>query len=145
MMTFYQETASKRGGGGWRAVGQKIGCSGAYARQLAMGTKPITPEIAGDWLIVTGWQVKRHEVDACPDCGDVHTGRCNGNPVAAVVTLAPGETVRITNGTKRQRKTAKRLWIPDTLAKECEEAGMDNEDMRIAIWKEYCKRMGYWR
>lgn len=28
------------------------------------------------------------EVPPCEDCGDVHTGRCNGKPVAAVVVKA---------------------------------------------------------
>jgi hypothetical protein len=38
-------------------------------------------------------------VPPCPDCGGVHTGRCNGHPVTAVVTLAPGQAVT----TKRPR------------------------------------------
>lgn len=29
----------------------------------------------------------------CPDCGSVHTGRCHGRPVVAVVILGPGERV----------------------------------------------------
>jgi hypothetical protein len=34
------------------------------------------------------------EAFVCPSCGDVHTGDCHGQPVAAVVVLAPGEAVR---------------------------------------------------
>ena len=32
-------------------------------------------------------------VPPCPDCGGVHTGRCNGHPVTAVVALSPGQAV----------------------------------------------------
>lgn len=66
------------------------------------------------------------EVYPCEDCGDVHTGRCNGKPVAAVVTLAPGETARITNGTKYKRKR-KKDWavrLPLDLRAECEAQGV---------------------
>jgi hypothetical protein len=35
-----------------------------------------------------------YEVPACPDCGQVHTGRCAGKPVAAVVILSPGDRVK---------------------------------------------------
>ena len=56
MMAYYREIASRRGGGGWRSVGEKIGYSGAYARQIAMGAKPVTPDIAGDWLTNVDWK-----------------------------------------------------------------------------------------
>lgn len=59
MMAYYQDIASHRGGGGWRAVGEKIGCSGAYARQIAMGAKPVTLDIAGEWIVAMGWVPKR--------------------------------------------------------------------------------------
>lgn len=52
---FYKETASKSKGGGWRAVGNKIGKSGAYARQVALGKKPLTDEIAVAWMLSNGW------------------------------------------------------------------------------------------
>lgn len=53
-----------------------------------------------------------HNVPACPDCGDVHTGRCHGKPVAAVVTLAPGEVV-----TKAPRKRKPPLpWVREATA-----------------------------
>lgn len=96
MMTFYQKTASKRGGGGWRTVGQMIGCSGAYARQLAMGKKPMTASVAGEWMIATGELPRLVEVEPCPIHGIPHVaGPCSQDgPVVAVVTLAPGETVR---------------------------------------------------
>lgn len=58
-MAYYQDIASHRGGGGWRAVGEKIGCSGAYARQIAMGAKPVTLDIAGEWIAAMGWVPKR--------------------------------------------------------------------------------------
>lgn len=96
-----------------------------------MGTKPITPEIAGDWLVAMGWQTRRYEVDACPDCGSIHTGRCNGKPVAAVVTLAPGETVRITNGTKRQRKAYYRPCLSPEIGEVVKEHRLDVEQIMI--------------
>lgn len=66
MMAYYQEIASHRGGGGWRAVGEKIGCSGAYARQIAMGAKPVTLDIASEWIIAMGWAPKQNTVSARP-------------------------------------------------------------------------------
>lgn len=65
------------------------------------------------------------EVPPCEDCGDVHTGRCNGKPVAAVVTLAPGETARITNSTKRQRRAYYRPCLSPEVGDVVKERGLD--------------------
>jgi len=56
MRAFYRETASKRGNGGWRAVGAKIGKNGAYARQLANGDKRIPDDIAIAWMDAMGME-----------------------------------------------------------------------------------------
>lgn len=95
MQAFYKETASKSKGGGWRAVGAKIGKSGAYARQIAEGQKPVTEEIAVAWMLSNGWEPKTYSYPPCPGCGgEPHVARegCNGNGGTAIV-LAPGETV----------------------------------------------------
>jgi len=44
-------------------------------------------------------------VPPCPDCGNVHTGRCHGKPVAQVVCLAPDETVRPGAQPRNPRRT----------------------------------------
>lgn len=95
MQAFYKETASKSKGGGWRAVGAKIGKSGAYARQIAEGQKPVTEEIAVAWMLSNGWEPKTYSYPPCPGCGgEPHVARdgCNGNGGVAVV-LAPGDRV----------------------------------------------------
>jgi hypothetical protein len=46
----------------------------------------------------------------CPDCGAVHTGRCHGKEIAAIVVLAPGE--RIAPATKPKRQARKRYLRP---------------------------------
>ena len=96
MQAFYREIASKSKGGGWRAVGAKIGKSGAYARQIAEGQKPVTEEIAVAWMMSNGWEPKTYAYPPCPGCGgEPHVARegCHGQPVAAVAVLAPGQTV----------------------------------------------------
>lgn len=100
MMRFYNDVASKRGRGGWRAVGAVMGISGSYARQLARGDKRMTPDLAALWLIANGWEPRRTEVKVCPTCASrgVYTSHgdgldCQGRPVAAAVCLAPNEVV----------------------------------------------------
>lgn len=56
------------------------------------------------------------ETFACPDCESdtPHTGRCHGAPVAAVVCLAPDETVRpVAKRRRSQRPPAHRPYITD--------------------------------
>lgn len=65
---------------------------------------------------------------ACPTCGAVHTaGDCHGAPVAAVVILQPGETVR---RAKRPARTRRRYHRP------C----MD--DATYALWLEFKAQRG---
>lgn len=55
------------------------------------------------------------ETFACPDCdeGEPHTTRCHGKPVAAVVCLAPDETVRPGAKPRSPRPPAHRPYITD--------------------------------
>lgn len=107
MHLLYAET-SQDGGGGWRAVGRRLGVSGAYARMIAMKQRPLTPELAARWLgeddvVVTC------RVPVCPTCGGVHiAGDCRGRPVASVVTLAPDEAVIKRNGKPQRERKARR-------------------------------------
>lgn len=103
MWAVYEEMKQRRERGGWRAVGRLMKVSGAYARQLARGEKPITPTLARAWLEGTQQITQTAIAPVCPDCGNVHTGRCHGKPVAAVVTLAPGETVVQAQPARRKR------------------------------------------
>lgn len=114
--------------GGWRKVGEVLDISGAYARELAQGIKPISRDLTERWLLETGRYRMMYEVSACPDCGGLHadrcygkrittvpacpdcgqahTGRCHGKPVVQVVVLAPGErvTTEPTTAPKRVRR-----------------------------------------
>jgi hypothetical protein len=45
--------------GGWRYIGELLGVSGAYARQLATGKRNMTPELARKWLLATGMSAPR--------------------------------------------------------------------------------------
>ena len=105
MWAVYEEMKQRRERGGWRAVGRLMKVSGAYARQLARGEKPITPTLARAWLEGTQQITQTAIAPVCPDCGNVHTGRCHGKPVAAVVCLAPDETVRPVAKAQRPRRT----------------------------------------
>jgi hypothetical protein len=131
MKTFYQETASKSKGGGWRAVGEKIGKSGAYARQIVNGQRPVTEEIAVAWMLSNGWHQRLIPVPACPDCGSVHHARCNGNGGHAVV-LAPGETVR-RPGQSKPRSKVRRPWMGAELTAEMDKAGVSDATVRWLV------------
>lgn len=102
MQTFYKETASKSKGGGWRAVGEKIGKSGAYARQIVNGQRSVTEEIAVAWMLSSGWHQRFVPIPACPDCGSVHHARCNGHN-GPVIVLAQGERVVTQRGAWRSK------------------------------------------
>lgn len=113
MWAVYEEMKQRRERGGWRAVGRLMKVSGAYARQLARGEKPITPTLARAWLEGTQQITQTTIAPVCPDCGSVHTGRCHNRPVAAVVCLADGETVRPVAKPRSPRKPAHRPYITD--------------------------------
>ena len=90
-------TAAKNGAT-WRGVAQALGYPPAYAATLnkaARGIPGALTSAAEDTLRVRLGlaPVRRVEVDACVDCGSVHTGRCHGRPVVSVVALGPGERV----------------------------------------------------
>jgi hypothetical protein len=125
MQAFYKETASKSKGGGWRAVGEKIGKSGAYARQIVNGQRAVTEEIAVAWMLSNGWHQRLIPVPPCPDCGSVHHARCNGNG-GTVVVLAPGETVR-RPGQSRKRTRYYRPCLPVELGEQINLHGIDVE------------------
>jgi hypothetical protein len=82
MLAFYKQRHSKRGGGGWRALGEMIGVSGSYARELALGEKPLTPDIAAAWLMAVRPRAPRRNV------------------------------VRVGGATPEQRAARKRLGVP---------------------------------
>ena len=97
----HDDLSRKRGSGGWRAVGDLLGVSGAYARQLARGDRPITPAVVEAWLVATHRRPRLVETPACPDCGVVHNGgRCNGQPVTVRLVRPDGTSNR------------KRYWRP---------------------------------
>jgi hypothetical protein len=125
MMAFYLEIASLENGGGWRSVGNAIGKSGAYARQLATGKRPVTKKVAAAWASKSGWVCKTVEVPSCPDCGSVHHARCNGH-AGAVVVLAAGETVR-KPGQSRQRPHYYRPCLPVDLGEQVKLHGINVE------------------
>ena len=50
MLAFYAETCESDNGGGWRQVGAKAGISGAYARMIAYGKRPLTIDVAARWM-----------------------------------------------------------------------------------------------
>lgn len=117
----YDDFCSKPGHGGWRSVGLSIGISGAYARQIALGQKPVTPSIAEKWLIAYGFEPRREWVPVCPDCGKVHNGgRCNGKPVEVV--LRP----------QRRQRAPEVQRMVDGLLKAADRAGIrDGDTVRL--------------
>lgn len=76
-------------------------------------------------IIETGLPMVRHiPVPPCPDCGSIHTGRCNNRPVAQVVTLAPGEVIKPAPK-QRKREAYWRPCLPLGLRQRCQDAGID--------------------
>lgn len=112
MQAFYTELRESEAGGGWREVGEKAGISGAYARMIAYGERPLTPDVASRWMGKVDF-VETVRVPACPSCGGAHVlADCHGTPVAAVVALAPGESVR-RPGKARKHKRYHRPCMDD--------------------------------
>jgi predicted RNA-binding Zn-ribbon protein involved in translation (DUF1610 family) len=54
--------------------------------------------------------IQTYVVEACPDCGAAHTGRCHGKPVASVEVLSDGDT--IIRKRPAQTRTRKRYHRP---------------------------------
>jgi hypothetical protein len=74
------------------------------------------------------------EVPVCPIHGVVHdAGPCaEDKPIAAVVALAPGETVRRPAKAKR-RPPVRRPWMGAELTAAMDAAGMTDEDVRQIV------------
>ena len=89
MRALYEYQKINRIAGGWRRIGDLLGVSGAYARQLAYGEKKLTPALIRMWLISTHGIQDMVLVATCPDCGAVHTGRCHGREVKVVPVGKP--------------------------------------------------------
>lgn len=79
------------------------------------------------------------EVPPCPTCGGVHiAGDCGGRPVAAVVTLAPGEVV-VKQARKAQRKRKayhSRPCLSDDPAERLRQGERIVEEARLALIKQ---------
>ena len=97
----------------YRLTGIAIGASGAYARLLVLGKRRPTQNVLDAWQI---WTTRRPieyvSTPACPIHGVPHIADCHGAEVAAVVTLAPGETVK-RPGKTRTRKHYHRPCMDD--------------------------------
>lgn len=95
--------------GSWREVGWALGRSGTYALRVARGDLQPSRAALDAWREwQTGQRQRYSPAPVCPDCGNVHAGRCHGKPVAQVVCLAPDETVR---PVARQRRGEPRVSI----------------------------------
>jgi hypothetical protein len=96
--------------GPWRAVARWLGNehkAGSLCR--LSGDPEFRPSIALIELIEAAIPpAARVVIDACPSCGGAHVAAdCHGQPVAAVVTLAPGQFVAA------QRKPAQVRTLSD--------------------------------
>lgn len=78
-------------GKSWRELGKELGISHGVLHSFAMGR----------WEHV-GWQqfavirqalglpdLELYVTAGCPDCGNVHAGRCHGKPVGVVIIRPP--------------------------------------------------------
>lgn len=109
----YAGNLSRPGAGGWRAVGKILGISGPYAREIALGIKPLTINVATAWLIATGASKAQVLADVCPDCGNLHTGRCHGEP-GAVAWIKPDQAI-IKQPSSKPRRRRKRKGVSISL------------------------------
>lgn len=101
--------ATGKNGASWRAYAQRLGYEESYAptlNQIVRGVPgALTFQAENILRVRLGLAPLRLvEVTTCPDCGLVHTGRCYGKPVVAVVTLGPDEKVtQVGRARTRQR------------------------------------------
>lgn len=78
----------------WEAVALFYGLSKAAAHRIANDNTYRPSKGMLNVIIDAGLPMGRRVwIDPCPDCGSVHHARCNGQPVAAVVVLTPGQRV----------------------------------------------------
>ena len=99
------ETAKARLGS-WRAVGMWLGNKG---KATACNRLVKHPDFRPSIELVEAIEAATlppaiATVEACPDCGSVHTGRCHGRPVARV---------QIISGKARRRKRYHRPCLDD--------------------------------
>lgn len=114
--------------GSWAATAEALGFEpqmGATLSGVAAG-KPsaVTPE--GENLIRAALGLPPRDmvrVPACPSCGGAHVlADCHGAPIAAVVALAPGESVRKPS---QPRKRYPQLILRGALLADLEAAAGD--------------------
>lgn len=119
--------------GSWREVGLALGKSASYAMRVARGDLAPSLEAVASWEEYrTGKVLRTMEVPACPDCGDVHTGRCHGKQVIQVVVLAPGE--RVTAAPEPAPKQAGKPRKREDYFRPCMVRGSE-EHMAYLAWK----------
>ena len=107
----------------YRVLGRRFNVPFSTLRDIACGR---FEHVSWDTLLLVRMRLgmpdlpPTHTVDGCPTCGGVHiAGDCHGRPVAAVVTLAPGEVVtRNGHGPKPSKPDDRAtLHIPKDLAR----------------------------
>jgi hypothetical protein len=89
----------------WREVGLALGKSASYAMRVARGDFNPSQDALSSWRHFTSGKAPQFGlVEVCPDCGDIHTGRCHGKPVVRV---------QIVSGKPRNRKRYHRPCMDD--------------------------------
>lgn len=74
--------------------------------------RPVSVRAENDLRVALGLaplHVGTRTVPVCPDCGEVHSGRCYGRLVAGVAVLQPGQRVV---GPPKLAKRRRRYWRP---------------------------------
>lgn len=79
------------------AIAKRLGLERRFwpALSRVANDGPVSVEIESEIRVALGLEPLPALIPtpACADCGSVHHARCNGQPVVAVVALAPGQTV----------------------------------------------------
>jgi hypothetical protein len=107
-VTTQKALQERRNGGTLRGLAVALGYTEKQAATLGAVIKGhagvITPEGENDLRLRLGLApIQTISVPPCPDCGGVHTGRCQGKEVVQVVILSTNEVVRKVKPSRPQK------------------------------------------
>jgi len=120
----------------WETIGKIGGVPRGTAWHYGNGNAP--PDAAFIDSIMGVHGTRQALAEMCPDCGKLHiAGRCNDQPIAAVVILAPGERVApLPQSPARRRTPYAAISIPRELREELDRLRQDNE-----TWADLLERL----
>ncbi|MCD6291807.1 MAG: hypothetical protein J7M34_15025 [Anaerolineae bacterium] len=139
------ETLRKRKKGNLRQLAQELGFPASFAATLSDVLRERHENVSlateNRLRVALGLEpIKTYEVEACPDCGGIHVGRCYGKGPNSLVVVIDPHTERIVrrHPQKRRRRRAS-ISIPIELRDQLNEA----RKAAGKSWEEFLENLLY--